>query len=139
MTTLSPVQQQFVVAAGYPASGWQELPADASPRRYYRQAAAGRACLLMVTAPDDPDTTTYLAITRHLSGMGLSAPRVLADRSDLGLVLIEDFGDATYTRLLAQGADEAALYGLAIDVLVALHNHPACDVTSPCPLMTCPP
>lgn len=125
MTTLDAAQREFVTAAGYPAEGWRELPADASPRRYHRLADSAQGpCLLMVTAPDAPDTIAYLAIARHLAGIGLSSPRILLERADLGLVLIEDFGDATYTNLLAQGADETALYELAIDALVALHEHP---------------
>jgi hypothetical protein len=39
-----------------------------------------------------------------------------------GFLLVEDFGDDTYTRLLARGADEAALYTLAIDTLIALQR-----------------
>ena len=39
-----------------------------------------------------------------------------------GFLLIEDFGDDVYTRLLARGADEGALYALAIDTLAALHR-----------------
>jgi hypothetical protein len=41
--------------------------------------------------------------------------------------LIEDFGDDTYTRLLAGGADETELYALAIDTLAALHRAVARD------------
>ena len=37
-------------------------------------------------------------------------------------MLIEDFGDDVYTRLLARGADELALYALAVDTLAALHR-----------------
>src|SRR5207248_6735963 len=39
-----------------------------------------------------------------------------------GFLLIEDFGDDVYTRLLNSGADETALYALAIDTLIALHR-----------------
>ena len=39
-----------------------------------------------------------------------------------GFLLIEDFGDEVYTRLLARGADEVGLYSLAIDTLAALHR-----------------
>jgi hypothetical protein len=47
---------------------------------------------------------------------------VFAEDDDVGLALIEDFGDDTYTRLLAAGSDERALYGLAIDTLIALQR-----------------
>ncbi|HTS93909.1 MAG TPA: phosphotransferase, partial [Stellaceae bacterium] len=57
-----------------------------------------------------------------LRGYGLSAPQIFAEDAALGLLLIEDFGDDTYTRLLAAGAAEAPLYALAVDVLVALNR-----------------
>lgn len=124
MTALGPDQITFVTSAGFLAEGWQALPADASPRRYFRSDPTGsKRALLMATEPNAPDTATYLDIARHLAKLGLSAPQILAEQADLGLVLIEDFGDATYTRLLEQGADETALYNQAIDVLATLHNH----------------
>ena len=45
-------------------------------------------------------------------------------RCGQGFLVIEDFGDATFTRRLAEGADERALYTLATDALIALHRHP---------------
>jgi aminoglycoside/choline kinase family phosphotransferase len=57
-----------------------------------------------------------------LRGHGLSAPEIFAEDRELGMLLIEDFGDDTYTRLLAGGADETALYALAIDTLIALQR-----------------
>ena len=57
-----------------------------------------------------------------LRGHGLSAPEIFAEDHELGLLLVEDFGDDTYTRLIARGADEAELYMLAIDTLVALQR-----------------
>lgn len=124
MQVLTPGQARFVTEAGFADQGWEALPSDASPRRYLRltQTQQG-SVLLMVTEPDAPDVPPYIAIARHLLGLGLSAPRILSARPDLGLVLIEDFGDSTYTNLLAGGADEAGLYALAIDALIALHNH----------------
>jgi aminoglycoside/choline kinase family phosphotransferase len=47
---------------------------------------------------------------------------VLAEDRDRGFLLLEDFGDDTYTRLLARGGDEPALYTLAVDTLVALQR-----------------
>jgi aminoglycoside/choline kinase family phosphotransferase len=52
---------------------------------------------------------------------------VFAADEDAGLLLIEDFGDDTFTRVLAQGGDEAALYDLAVDLLAALHEIPRAD------------
>jgi hypothetical protein len=57
-----------------------------------------------------------------LRDLGLSAPEIYAEDRRDGFLLIEDFGDDVYTRLLARGVDEGALYSLAIDTLAALHR-----------------
>ncbi len=110
-------------------SGWGEarrhrLPGDASFRRYERlEGPRGRA-MLMDAPPPKENVAPFLAVARHLAGLGYSAPRILAEDTTAGLLLLEDFGDDTFTRLLANGADEAALYTLAVDLLIDLHKHP---------------
>ena len=63
-------------------------------------------------------------MANHLVALGYSAPRVLAVDSKAGMLLLEDMGDDTFTRLLARNEDEAALYFLATDVLVDMHAKP---------------
>jgi N-acetylmuramate 1-kinase len=76
----------------------------------------------MDAPPPHEDVRPFLAIARLLQALGFSAPAILAEDVAAGLLLLEDFGDATYTRLLAQGAAEEPLYALAVDLLVALHR-----------------
>src|SRR6185312_8621186 len=68
------------------------------------------------------DVRPFVAVARLLHGMGFSAPGILAEDIAAGLLLLEDFGDSTYTRLLARGRGEAPLYTLAVDLLIALHR-----------------
>lgn len=118
-------------------AGWADVPVrllagDASFRKYYRLSAGARRSVLMDAPPPKEDVRPFVAIAHHLAKMGFSAPRVLASDVKAGLLLIEDFGDDTYTRRLAAGADETALYALAIDTLVALHRREdAATVTVP--------
>src|SRR5205823_767479 len=76
--------------------------------------------VLMDAPPPHEDVRPFLAVAAILHRLGLSAPRILARDEAAGLLLLEDLGDGTYTRLLAQGGDEAALYGLAVDALCHL-------------------
>jgi N-acetylmuramate 1-kinase len=78
--------------------------------------------VLMDAPPPQEDVRRYVQVARLLRGYGLSAPQIYAEEPDLGLLLIEDFGDDTYTRLLAAGHDETTLYTLAIDTLIALQR-----------------
>lgn len=97
------------------------LAGDASFRRYYRLTRADRRVVLMDAPPPMEDVRPYVAVAAVLRELGLSAPEVFAEDAERGFLLIEDFGDESYTRLLADCGDEAALYELAIDTLVALH------------------
>ena len=76
----------------------------------------------MDAPPPQEDVRPYIHVAGLLRGHGLSAPEIYAEDCEQGLLLIEDFGDDTYTRLLAAGGDEAALYALAIDTLVTLQH-----------------
>jgi hypothetical protein len=96
------------------------LAGDASFRRYYRLGGNGRSAILMDAPPPQEDVAPYIAVSKLLRRLGFSAPEVFAEDRTGGFLLIEDFGDDTYTRLLDRGADEPALYALAIDTLVEL-------------------
>jgi len=115
------------IAAFLSAHGWADaerfpLPGDASFRRYCRLAYDGATTMLMDAPPPHEDVRPYIAVARHLRGLDLSAPEIFAAEEETGLLLIEDFGDGTFTRLLAQGGDERTLYEMAVDVLIALHR-----------------
>jgi hypothetical protein len=63
----------------------------------------------------------FARVDRLLLDHGLSAPRPLGIDEEAGLMLLEDFGDRTFTRALGEGVAEAPLYRLAVDLLIALH------------------
>jgi aminoglycoside/choline kinase family phosphotransferase len=112
----------FLAAHGWGGSVPAVLAGDASFRRYYRLVDGSRRAVLMDAPPPQEDVRPYVAVATILREHGFSAPEIYAEDRERGFLLIEDFGDDTYTKLLAKGADEAALYTLAIDTLVALHR-----------------
>jgi N-acetylmuramate 1-kinase len=112
----------FLAASGWAGIAPVSLAADASFRRYYRMADGTRRVVLMDAPPPAEDVRPYVAVAAVLRRLGLSAPQIHAADPERGFLLIEDFGDNLYTRLLAAGADEGALYALAIDTLIALHR-----------------
>ena len=117
----------FLAAQGWDGTAPAILTGDASFRRYYRLAENGRRAILMDAPPPQEDIRPYVGVATILRGLGLSAPQIYAEDCDNGFLLIEDFGDDTYTRLLARGADETALYSLAIDTLIELQRAVAAD------------
>ncbi len=119
-TTRAAARETFLAGSGLAGETLTALPADASARRYFR--VDGKGLLLMDSPPGAEPLAPYLRVAQLLRDCGLSAPNVLAADRELGLALIEDFGDATYTRLFAAGHSETALYRLAVDALVRLHR-----------------
>jgi aminoglycoside/choline kinase family phosphotransferase len=114
----------FLAAHGFGAAGRARLPGDASFRRYERLSGGPSPALLMICPAGKESVAPFVRVARHLRSLGLSAPEILAEDDAAGLALVEDLGEDTYTRLLAAGEDEAALYALAVDALAALHRAP---------------
>lgn len=113
---------EFLAGAGWGDAARGVLADDASFRRYDRLTRGDRRAVLMDAPPPMEDVRPFIHIDRLLRGMGFSAPEILADSVEAGLLLLEDLGDDTYTRVLGDGGDEAALYELALDLLVELHR-----------------
>ena len=139
----------FLKAAGLSDTVRAPLPGDASTRRYERLTpATGPSLMLMDQAPAaesppcDPSWTpdqrraagwnavarlsagrieAFAAVAAHLKRLGLSAPDIPALDAPTGLAVLEDFGDALFARVIADGADETPLYLAAIEALAVLH------------------
>ncbi len=124
------LREEFVANAGIGDVKLVPLTADASFRRYYRVEGASKPMLLMQDPPDRPAIPPYvmvepfIKIADHLRDMGLRTPEIYHKDIENGLLLIEDFGDDTYTRIFETGIDGRPLYEAAIDVLVQLHKNP---------------
>lgn len=125
------LRQAFLDRLGWGHVTMEEMAADASLRRYYRLQGAPKPLLMMQDPPDRAPTLPpvmvepFIKISNHLRGLGLHAPEIVAQDIPNGLLVIEDFGDDTYTRLFNGGEDPKGLYELAVDVLAHLHKHPA--------------
>ena len=129
MTERSELQQSFLVSCGLGDAVVTPLAGDASFRRYARIAGRDGGLVLMDAPPRDcEDVRPFVAIARHLQGLGYSAPEVFAVDAENGFLLLEDLGEATYTRILGDGEGDGAmeepLYNLAIDLLIDLHRRP---------------
>jgi aminoglycoside/choline kinase family phosphotransferase len=121
----------FLAAHGWDKAERRLLAGDASFRRYDRLITAdGQRAVLMDAPPPMENVRPFIAIDDLLTSLDLSAPAILAEDVEAGLLLLEDLGDDTYTQLLAAGHDETDLYGRATDMLSALHrrlSRPALD------------
>jgi aminoglycoside/choline kinase family phosphotransferase len=116
------LRQEFMAQHDLSNAMIAPLAGDASFRRYFRITQPDRSLVLMDAPPPHEDVRPFARLSYHLEGLGFSVPHVLAENTAQGFLLLEDFGDLIYSRALAAGADEAELYALAVDVLLALHE-----------------
>lgn len=116
----------FLAAHGWEGARIEPLAGDASFRRYFRVVAPGRTAVLMDAPPPHEDTRPFLLVARWLAERKFGAPAIHAADVDRGLVLLEDFGDARMREAIDADPDALVpLYEQAVDILVALRNHPA--------------
>jgi N-acetylmuramate 1-kinase len=114
------------------AAGWGDadaafLAGDASDRTYDRLTRGKTTAVLMDAPPggaDDP--AVFAKVAGHLQQIGLSAPHLLAKDLSCGFLLLEDFGDAVFARVLAAKPElEPTLYAAAVEALAVLQAKPA--------------
>ena len=108
-------------------AGWgncrrEPLADDASFRRYARLTRGAESAILMDAPPAKEDVAPFVAVGDMLRAAGLSTPRRLAADVGQGFLLLEDFGEGTFTALLSAGEDPTPLYDLAVDALIQMRQ-----------------
>lgn len=145
--------EAFLADAGLSGARREPLAGDASTRLYVRlhRPEGGSAILMDQPPAAESDTApegasvedrrslgynasavlaggrmdAFVAVADFLRSRGLSAPEVLAFDHQAGLAVVEDLGGGLYVHQIASGAaNEAELYGAAVDALVRLHAEP---------------
>ena len=113
----------FIRHTEFAGAELQPLAGDASFRRYMRVSLDGRTAMLMDAPPERENVKPYIAIAEYLHAQGYSAPAILARDIAAGLLLLEDLGDDTFSRILKAATEhEPALYEAAVDMLVNWHD-----------------
>lgn len=118
------------------------LQGDASTRAYARITGPAGSLVLMdfPAMADGPpvrgglpysriahlaeDVRPFVAVGRALAAAGLSVPHIHGEDLASGFLLLEDLGDLTFGRALAEGHDQRTLWLAAVDTLVALRRAP---------------
>ncbi|MBO9473678.1 phosphotransferase [Shimia sp. R10_1] len=126
MTTREEEIAEFLSSTRWSAARHAPLAGDASSRQYRRLHHANGDTAILMDAPQETgeDIRPFLRIAQFLTENQLSAPEIWHSSEALGLILMEDFGDALFVAAIAErSADEPMLYQAATDVLLDLHQH----------------
>jgi N-acetylmuramate 1-kinase len=100
----------------------EALTGDASPRRYFRLRRGKETAILMDASQVREIIAPFVRIGEHLFELGFSAPKIFSEDKEGGFLLLEDFGNETFARLLDNHFDAEELFSLATDVLATLHK-----------------
>ncbi|MDX2083437.1 MAG: phosphotransferase [Rickettsiales bacterium] len=101
----------------------KKIAGDASFRSYYRISYSDKKWILMFAPPSHENIGPFIKIDKFLIDHGFSAPRIFAVDEINGFILLEDFGDDTYSKVLAKNnskSQELHLYKKACDVLIEI-------------------
>lgn len=86
----------------------------------------------MIAPPKKEDVRPFMKITGILKEMNLRAPSIIASDAENGLLLLEDLGNASFTKVLAaEKHREAELYRKAVDALLHINRFPAPENVPP--------
>lgn len=113
-----------------------KLKKDASHRSYERLIKKDNSTIILMDAPPElEDLHSYVKVAEFLNSNNLSAPKILAKDFDKGFLLIEDFGDHTYSNIILGKSEtstkltEEELYTRAVDCLIHLHKTPIKNIS----------
>jgi len=110
----------------------KKIAGDASFRHYFRASGDKKSFIIMDAPPENEDVQPFCKIAEFLLEHNFSAPQIFAKDYQNGFLLLEDFGDDSYRKVLENNPTLAqSIYQEAVDLLVALQ-----DVATPKDLPT---
>ena len=134
MIIRSALEDNFLIRTGWSQAQRVLIAGDAANRKYERltDLESGNSVVVMDAPPEKgEDTRPFIEIAKHLLACGLSPPRILHSDVVNGFLLIEDLGDALFSRVLRSDQElEETLYRAATDVLIHLHKQPVPNVAT---------
>ena len=98
------------------------LADDCSFRRYFRVRKKNKDLVIMDAPPDKEEVIPFIQMSELLNAYGFSAPKIFDKDVKNGFLLLEDFGDKTYTTALNDLSKEIDLYETAVDVLIEIYK-----------------
>jgi N-acetylmuramate 1-kinase len=132
----------FLEQHGFTDDHLKKVTSDAAPRRFYRIRKKDGKCYILIESPPDDHPQSiaghklkdFIRISTELRKIGLSAPEVYAEDLENGYLLVEDFGDLKFNKVIDEDPDrESEIYTLAVQALVQLRDHPGSALAQSCP------
>jgi len=101
----------------------EHIAGDASYRKFYRVDVNKKSKILIFSQKEKYNNLiAYLAINKFLRFNNILAPKHYKYDFNKGMILIEDFGDTTYYKILLKKKNKLFVYKKLIDVLLKIQK-----------------
>jgi len=100
------------------------LAGDASFRRYFRITTTEKTYVLMDAPPEKEDVSPFIHICDWLALNQLHVPKIIIRDQSKGFLLLEDFGDKTWSVYLKENSNINHLFEDALQQLHQLQSIP---------------
>ena len=96
---------------------------DASFRTYYRLALDKKSKIVVLANKEKyKNLIAYAAINKFLRNNKILAPKLYTQDFSRGIIVIEDFGDKTYNRLIQKKKNKLEIYKKLVDFLISIQK-----------------
>ena len=87
------------------------IAGDASYRKFYRLTLNKSSKIIVIAEKEKyKNLIIYSAINKYLRDEGIFAPRVFTQDYAKGIMIMEDFGDLTFRKILLRKRNKLAVY-----------------------------
>lgn len=115
------IEKWLTIDCGLQTASLHAVLGDASFRRYFRIYCADGSYIVMDAPATHENCISYVAIADALRNMGLNTPKIIKSNFEQGFLLISDFGDLTFLKILSE-KNSAQLYRDALSALSLLQQ-----------------
>ena len=119
----------FLIEAEWSGAQSSSVAGDLSSRTYQRLRLGKRSAIYMDAGDDVTSTIRFVEVAQWLAANGYSAPQPLAQATDKGLLLLDDFGD----QRLAALPDVTQKMDLCLSLLADIRTKAPADLPCPTP------
>jgi len=99
------------------------IAGDASFRKFYR-LTSNKSSKIIVLAEKEKykNLIIYSTINKFLRDNGIFAPRVFTQDYEKGIMIMEDFGDLTFHKILLRKRNKLPVYKKLVDLLIKIQK-----------------
>jgi len=99
------------------------IEADASYRKFYRIIVNNKSKVIISAKKEKyKNLIAYTSISKFLRKNNILAPKLLGHNYSKGVIVIEDFGNTTFHKILSKKKNKFKIYKQLVDLLLKIQN-----------------